>query len=147
MSVAAAAYALARLRRWLWLASAVVAGACVWGIALLAQVGTRGDWASALFVHVGLQLALAAAFMALEPHLATPDHEAAPDWIATAALAALSVLAVLALGGARHDAQWNLFAVATMAILALTAWRSAPAAGAAVLAGTVALGAMPPGPA
>ena len=141
--VAAAAYALARLRRWLWLASAVVAGACVWGIALLAHVGhPTADWASALFVHVGLQLALAAAFMALEPHLATPDHEAAPDWIATAALAALSLLAVLTLGGARTDAQWTLFAAVAMAILALTAWRSAPAAGAAVLAGTVALGAI-----
>ena len=141
--VAAAAYALARLRRWLWLASTVVAGACVWGIALLAHVGhPTADWASALFVHVGLQLALAAACMALEPHLATPDPEAAPDWIATAALAALSLLAVLTLGGARYDAQWTLFAAIAMAILALTAWRSAPAAGAAVLAGTVALGAI-----
>ena len=141
--VAAAAYALARLRRWLWLASAVVAGAFVWGAVMLAQIGgAAGDWSSALFVHVALQLALAAAFMALEPHLATPDHEAAPDWIATAALAALSVLAILALAGARHDAQWTLFAVAAMAILALTAWRSAPAAAAAALAGTVALGAI-----
>jgi len=142
-AVAAAAYALARLRRWLWLASAVVAGAFLWGAVLLTQVGDpAGDWASALFVHVALQLGLAAVFMALEPHLATPDHEAVPDWIATAALAALSVLAILALAGARHDGQWTLFAVAAMAGLALTAWRSAPAAGAAALAGAVALGAI-----
>src|SRR5262245_33590611 len=141
--VAAAAYALARLRRWLWLASAVVVGALVWGAVLLAQVANpTGDWASALFVHVGLQLALAACFMALEPHLATPDHEATPDWIATSALAVLSVLAILALAGARYDAQWTLFAAAAMAILALTGWRSAPAAAAAVLAGAVALGAV-----
>jgi uncharacterized membrane protein len=143
VAVAAAAYALARLRRWLWLASAVVAGAFVWGAVMLAQTGgAAGDWSSALFVHVALQLALAAAFMALEPHLATPDHEAAPDWIATAALAALSVLAILALAGARYDAQWTLFTVAAAAILALTAWRSAPAAAAAALAGAVALGAI-----
>ncbi len=142
-AVAAAAYALARLRRWLWLASAVVAGAFVWGAVLLAQVANpAGDWASALFVHVGVQLALAAAFMALEPHLATPDHEATPDWIATAALTALAVLAILALAGARYDAQWTLFAAAAMAILALTGWRSAPAAAAAALAGAVALGAI-----
>src|SRR5262245_49880807 len=141
--VAAAAYALARLRRWLWLASAVVVGALVWGAVLLAQVANpTGDWASALFVHVGLQLALAAAFMALEPHLATPDHEATPDWIATSALAVLSVLAILALAGARYDAQWTLFAAAVMAILALTGWRSAPAAAATALAGAVALGAI-----
>ena len=142
-AVAAAAYALARLRRWLWLASAVVVGAFVWGAVLLAQVANpAGDWASALFVHVGVQLALAAAFMALEPHLATPDHEATPDWIATAALTALAVLAILALAGARYDAQWTLFAAAAMAILALTGWRSAPAAAAAALAGAVALGAI-----
>ena len=87
------------LRCPLWLASAVVAGAFVWGVVMLAQTGgAAGDWSSALFVHVALQLALAAVFMALEPHLATPDHEATPDWIATAALAALSVLAILGTG-------------------------------------------------
>ena len=125
--VAAAAFALARLRRWLWLAAAVVAGAVVWGVALLGQVGlATGGWASALFVHVAVQMALAAAFIALEPHLATRDEDASPDWIATIALAALSMLAVLALGGGRFDAQWGAFAVVCMAILALTAWRSAP---------------------
>ena len=101
-----------------------------------------GGWASALFVHVGLQLALAAAFIALEPHLATRDEDATPDWIATGALAALSVLAVLALGAGRFDAQWTIFAAVAMAILALTSWRSAPAAAAAALAGFVSLGAI-----
>ena len=142
--VAGAAYALARFRRWLWLAAAVVVGVFFWGLALMGQVGggIAGDWASALFVHVGLQLALAAAFIALEPHLATPDEDAAPDPIAAAALAALSVLAVLALGAGRFDTQWTLFAVAAMAILTLTSWRSAPAAAAAALAGFVSLGAI-----
>jgi uncharacterized membrane protein len=146
--VAAAAMALARLRRWLWLATAVVAGAFVWGLALLTQVQIAqtgldaGPWSTALFVHVTQQLALAAGFMALEPYLATPDEEATPDWIAAIALAALSGLAVLALGAARFDAQWGSFATVVMAILALTAWRSAPAATAAVLAGVVALGAI-----
>jgi uncharacterized membrane protein len=139
--VAGAAYALARLRRWLWLASAAVTGAVVWGCVLLAQVGdgAAGMWTSALFVHVAMQLALAAAFMALEPHLATPDAAAEPDWIATLALAALTLLAVLALAAARMDAQWTTFAVLAMAILTITAWRSAPAAAAVVLAGIVAL--------
>ena len=52
------------------------------------------------------------------------------------------LLAILALAGARYDAQWTLFAAIAMAILALTAWRSAPAAAAAALAGTIALGAI-----
>ena len=141
--VAAAAYALARLRRWLWLAAAVVAGAFLWGLAIGAGTnGIAGDWTSALFVFTGLQLALAAAFMALEPHLATPDAEANPDWVAAAALATLSLLAALALFAGRFDAQWTIFAAVAMAVLALTSWRSAPAAAAAVLAGLVSLGAI-----
>jgi uncharacterized membrane protein len=139
--VAGAAYALARLRRWLWLAFAAVAGAIVWGFALLGQTGdgTAALWTHALFVHVAVQLALAAVFMALEPHLATTDADAEPDWIATLALAALTLLAVLALAAARMDAAWTAFAIVAMATLAATAWRSAPAASAAPLAGIVAL--------
>jgi len=141
--VAAAAYALARLRRWLWLAAAVVAGTVLWGLAMLGPAGNVGSvWSSALFVHVALQLALAAMFVAVEPHLATRDEEAAVDPVASAALAALTGLAVLALAAARFDAQWTLFALVAMAVLAATGWRSAPAAAAATFAGIVALGAI-----
>ena len=142
--VAGAAYVLARLRRWLWLASAAVAGALVWGFALLAPASSvaAGEWAFALLVHVSLQLALAAAFMAIEPHLATPDPAAEPDWIATLALAALAVLAILALAATRTHEQWTTFAVVALAILGLTAWRSAPAAAAGILAGIVTLSAI-----
>ena len=142
--VATAAYALARLRRWLWLAAAVVAGAFVWGLALTATAGEGSApmWASALFVHAGLQLALAAAFMGLEPHLGTAEEAAEPDWIAGAALAALTVLAVLALDAAPSHGQWATFAAIAIAILTATAWRSAPAAAAAPLAGIVALAAI-----
>jgi uncharacterized membrane protein len=139
--VAAAAYALARLRRWLWLACAAVAGAMAWGLALVDPVttGAAGPWPLALIVHAGAQLALAAAFIAIEPHLATADAEAAPDWIAILALAALSGLAVRVLRAPIAHELWLAFAAAAIAILGLTAWRSAPAAGAAVLGGGVAL--------
>jgi uncharacterized membrane protein len=142
--VASAAYALARLRRWLWLAAVTVAGAVIWGLTLTGTVDLGGEhlWSAALFVHIAIQLALAAACMAVEPHLATSDDAAEPDWIAAAALAALTVLAVLALGAARMDVGWTAFAVAAMAILSAAAWRSAPAAAAAPLAGIVALGAI-----
>jgi uncharacterized membrane protein len=140
--LATAAYALARLRRWLWLAVAVVAGVLIWGLSLLSAIGAGGgDWTLALFVHVAVQLALAAAFLAIEPHLATPDAAGTPDWIATAALFALSVLAILALGAGRWHGQWSAFAVAGMALLALTSALSAPAAAAGSLAGLVALAA------
>jgi uncharacterized membrane protein len=140
-AVAAAAYALARLRRWLWLACAAVAGAIAWGFALMEPVstGAAGPWALALAVHIGVQLALAAAFIAIEPHLTTDDADAAPDWIATLALAALTALVVRALREPIPHEQWLAFALAAIAILGVTAWRSAPAAGAAVLAGIVAL--------
>lgn len=143
--VAASAYALARLRRWLWLAAAVVAGCVLWGFALATSASAADAapaWTSALLVHTALQLALAGVFMAVEPHLTVPDEQAFPDWIATAALAALSALAIVAIGQAAFDAQWGTFAVAAVAILAATAWRSAPAATAAALAGAVVLGAI-----
>jgi uncharacterized membrane protein len=148
--VAAAAHALARLRRWLWLAAAAVTGAVAWGVALLAptveQVAAVAapatTWTSAVFVHIGLQLALAATFMAIEAHAGTREEDATPDWIATVALAAFALLAVAALGVARTDGQWTLFALATMAILLATAWRSAPCAAAMALSGLVALGAI-----
>ena len=142
--VAGAAYMLARLRRWLWLAAGTVAGALIWGFVLLSLVSSaaHGEWTSALLVHVSLQLVLAAAFMAIEPHLVTPDPAAEPDWIATLALAALAVLAILTLEATRAHDQWTAFAVLLLAILGLTAWRSAPAASAGVLAGIVALSAI-----
>ncbi|NJO23918.1 MAG: DUF2339 domain-containing protein [Sphingomonadales bacterium] len=140
--VAGAAYALARLRRWLWLAVATVAGAAIWGFALTEGVDLPGEntWASALLVHVAIQLMLAAVFVAIEPHLAVIDDAAEPDWIAAAALGVLTVLAVLALGMARVNVAWTSFVVVAMVILVATAWRSAPAAVAAAFAGVVALG-------
>ncbi len=45
--VAGAAYALARLRRWLWLAASAVAGGVIWGLVLIDPVSAplAGSWA------------------------------------------------------------------------------------------------------
>ena len=136
--VASAAYGLARVRRWLWLATSVVVGALLWGLAL----ATAGDPAAAhpAMVHALVQLALAAAFIAVEPHLDIADPDARPDWVATACLAGLTLLVCFVLGATRTtDAGWLLFATSATALLAATGWRSLPAASASVLAGLVVL--------
>jgi uncharacterized membrane protein len=140
--VAASAYLLARTRKWLWLASAAVAGAFVWGLTLLPAITIGGTLLglSAPETHSILQLALAAAFLAYEPHLGLQDSKAEPDMIATVALAALSLLALLVLGPHTLDmTSTTFFATIIIAILGATAWLSAPASAAAVFAGVIAL--------
>ncbi len=139
--VAAAAYWLARARRYLWLAACVVAGVVVWGLLLAgAPQVSQATWTTALFVHAIVQLALAAVFMALEPHSGTTDDSATIDWIGSAALAALTALAIVILASTRFAADgWLLFAMAAMTILAGTAYRVPAVAAAAVLAGLMAL--------
>ncbi len=141
--VSAAAYWLARTRRWLWLAACVVAGAVVWTLPMLpilARIGSADTLAA--YAHGLVQLGLAALFMAIEPHLGRPDRESSPDWIASAALAALGVVSAMMLFAARFDsAGWTLFVVASVALLLFTAYRSSPAAVASCIAGLVALAA------
>jgi uncharacterized membrane protein len=140
--VAAAAYLLARTRKWLWLANAAVAGAFVWGLTLLPAMtfGGTAFGLSAPALHCILQLALAAGFLAYEPHLGQQDSKADADTIATAALAALTLLVVLVLGPHTTDmTSTTLLATIIIAILGATAWFSAPAAAAAILASVVAL--------
>jgi uncharacterized membrane protein len=137
--VSASAFVLARVRHWLWLALASVAGVVLWGLALAQPIG--GTWESAAFVHALIQLGLTVAFFAVEPHVASPDTKSKPDIIAGGALAALTLLVVwvLATNGMRTGSgtEWGLFAAIAIALLAGTAWLSAPSAAAAVFAGIV----------
>lgn len=135
--VAASAHGLARLRRWLWLAAFAVGGAFLWGLPYLDQAAAGSyEWARAGFAHVLLQLALAAIFMALEPHLGVKDEEAQVDQVATGALLALAVLAAAMLADSRFEAVgWVPFAAAAAGILAATGWLSPPAAAGAAFAG------------
>lgn len=143
--VAAAAYALARTRGWLWLAMSAVTGATLWGLALLAEAAgpltvDTLTLTNATLVHILVQLGLAAFFMAYEPHLARRDEAAEPDPIASGALAAMTFL-IAAFLVAVSFSYWGWIPAATVAIVILTAmgWLAAPAAGAVLLAGAAAL--------
>ena len=135
--VAAAAYVLARTRNWLWLAAAAVTGAFVWGGLLLDQGGYAS---SAVAAHTLVQMALAALFLAIEPHLGQQDSKATPDLVATAALAAMTLLAVGVTAAPDLGLSFvTMFAAVAIAILGTTAWMAAPAAAAALFGGVIAL--------
>lgn len=147
--VAASAYGLARMRRWLWLAAFAVGGAFIWGLPYIDQAAAGSfEWARAGYAHVLLQLALAAIFMAIEPHLGVKDEEATIDQVATAALLAMAVLVVAMLADSRFEAVgWVPLAAVAAGILLAAAWVSPPAAAGAALAGlpVVAVAAFWPG--
>jgi uncharacterized membrane protein len=142
--VAASAYGLARLRRWLWLAALAVAGAFLWGLPFLDHMlPGDGDWTLAGYTHVLVQLVLASLFLAIEPNIGMRDDVAAPDPVASPALGALTLLAMAMLLQSRYGAGALVpFAVATAAILSATAYVTPPAAAAAPFAGLVALAAV-----
>ena len=143
--VAAAAYGLARLRRWLWLAASVVAGVTVWGLLLLMTPGAEDVvlWVPAAMIHTLVQLALAAAFMGVEPSLGRREEDADPDWVAHAALGALSALTVIVLAdGLPGNGTYVIHALVAIAILAAVAFLSLPVAGAILLAGGITLATM-----
>ncbi len=141
--VAAATMGLAQLRRWLWLAAMAVGGAGLWGVPFLLKLGSGSEWRIAGYVHVILQLALAAYFLAVQPNRGTTDRNARPEPVSFAALGALSVLAIVFLAAGRFELETSIpFALAAVGILAGAAWFSAPAVGAALLAGLVLLAAV-----
>jgi uncharacterized membrane protein len=135
--VAASAYGLARLRKWLWLAAFAVAGAFLWGLPYLTGAAAgASDWTFAGYMHVLLQLALAAAFIAVEPHLGAKDEDAVPDRVAGGALLAMAILAVAMVADSNSElGGWVPFAAAAAGLLLAAAWLSAPAAFGAALAG------------
>jgi uncharacterized membrane protein len=142
--VAAAAYGLARLRQWLWLAGGVVMGAVVWGLLLLLSEGPAAQgWLTAVMTHTLAQLALAAFFMGWEPHIGRTDEEAAPDPIGHLALAALTALVLVVLmadtAGPPRPVVLTLIAAGILCWVGLL---SAPVAGALLMAGVAALGMM-----
>ncbi|WP_460452117.1 DUF2339 domain-containing protein [Alsobacter sp. SYSU BS001988] len=132
--VAAAGYAQARLRRWLWLARAAALGAGTWGVAF---IGIGDPWL-ACATHIVVQTALAAFFLALEPYRGQPDAQGAPDLFALTVLAAFAALAGLALQEPGLGAVRPVLGGFAFAVQLATALAVAPASGAAILAAAVA---------
>jgi len=148
LPIAIAAYVLARLRRWLWLALATAAGGFAWSFLLSGQ--SHGahllDAYHAALVMLVSQAALAAAFMAIAPHRGGADEDAGFDPSASGVLAGFSALAVLALvqpaDAFGFDAWWIAAASALIAVLAITGALAATVASAIALAGALALAAL-----
>jgi uncharacterized membrane protein len=142
--VAAAAYALARLRSWPLVGVGAVAGAFAWGIVLtMLPASQLLATVPAQMTHALIQLALGAYFLCFVPFGDTADDDAWPDPIAAIGMLALVVMTIAAIGSMqpRLPDYVPLIAVA-LAILAATGMMRAPAAFTLLLAGLVTLAAM-----
>lgn len=139
--VAGAAYALSRLRAWLWLAAGVVAGAAAWGFVLLIAASQPSAVSlTAGMTHVLLQLALATFFICIEPHVGRADTDAAPDPVGMTALLVLFALAVGAVVIDHSESSRSVaFALIAIGTLAATGFMIAPVAAATVLSGALAV--------
>ena len=142
--VVSAAYALARLRRWLWLAAAAALGAGLWTLLLAANSPVTG--VDAAYGCLIVQLALAGLAFAILPHRGESDKTAEFDPVASIVLVGFALLAIVVLAGGALDvsfrSSWIVASVAAMAILAFVGAQAAPAAAASGAAGLVALAAM-----
>ncbi len=137
--VAAAAYLLARTRRWRWLASATVIGVALWAwLMAIADQAASPEAPLAAAVFTFIQLALAAIFLAVEPYLGQRDDEATFDRFAAVALAALTAIGALIILTPQLDFNSRqMFAVVSIALLTATAWRIASVAVAGSIAATL----------
>jgi uncharacterized membrane protein len=131
--VAFAAYGLARLRLWRWLALAAATGAIVWTIALAFD-------APPAMAHLLIQTVLAAAFLVADPHRRTPDHAATLDGFAAGVLGAFALLTVVVAANPSSGTGRPVFATLEAALLLGLAIRFAPAAAGAAAAALVGVG-------
>jgi uncharacterized membrane protein len=153
--VAAAAYGLARIRGWPWLALATAAGAALWARLIL----DLGDHDAEAATHIAVQSGLAAVLLGVGPHRGRADREASPDWLGTGVLLVFAWLAGDLLAGGSWMAWWLagdvqaegpagfdtfgagrvVFAAAEIAILGMAGLMAAPVAAALLAAGAVAV--------
>jgi uncharacterized membrane protein len=110
-----AAYALSRIRRWLWLACAAAVGAGLWSVAFALQ-GSQNFFHAAL-VHTLVSMALAAVFIAWLPHATTSDEDARLDPVATAVLGGFAAVAAFVLWNGMLHGQFDLTATILAALI------------------------------
>jgi len=141
--VCAAAYGLARLRRWLWLAIAAALGAAAWqGLFLLEAEGFNLAFAHAALAHLAVETALVLIAFVFAPHLEKP-LEQKTDQIATlaalaCAAATMIVLAATSFAGG-FGALWIVAALFVVTGLAFAGLVIPAAASATAAAGIVVL--------
>src|SRR5271156_5901387 len=142
--VVAAAYWLARARHWLWLARSAAAGGGLWSLVLFAGAQSV-DFYHATLACLVLQIALASAFLAIQPHRDRRDETAGFDAPASLALAGLTIVGLLIFHihniAEAADIFWVAAIVVVVAALVLAGVLAAPVAVAVGLAGVVALAA------
>lgn len=97
--VAAAAYGLARLRRWLWLAVAAAAGGGLWAV-IFALTWERSspalqDFFYGALLQLILQAAMALYILAYEPYRNGQHDEAKIHWLPTLTGAGVAILAMV----------------------------------------------------
>jgi uncharacterized membrane protein len=132
-----AAYSVARLRLWKWLAVSAAVGAIAWTVPL----GFGREVAPAM-AHLVLQTVLAGLFLVADPHRRTRDAEARLDPLAASVLGAFALMAVFVAGSHWAGTARPVVATVQAAVLLGLALRFAPAAAGAAAAAFVALGTM-----
>ncbi len=146
--VCAAAYALARVRRWLWLAIAAGIGATLWqGLLLLGIDGANGiDFSLASLAHLLIESALALIAFVVAPHLFAPQDGEPTDFVSSAAALACMAVAIIVFAAEAQQGgsgpAWILAAAVVAAMLGLTGFRFPAAAVASAGAGAVILAAL-----
>ncbi len=132
--VSAASYALARLRRWLWLALATAIGGGLWafGFILSMNGGDSTGFFQAGALHVLIAGAMAAWFISVDPWRGSDPATSPVDPAAVLVPAGFAVIAqFLLFTGAQYGqfgTGWMAFAAAVTLLLAVTGLASAPAA-------------------
>jgi uncharacterized membrane protein len=131
--VTASAYALARLRNWLWLALSTAAGGWLWAAAMTSGATSSASGEHAALAHGVIQLAFACFIFALDRHAATPDESTEPSALALAVPAAFAAAAALTLQSlastTSDNTAWIVAAGLDIVLLAVTGLKAAPAAG------------------
>ena len=139
VAAAGAAYGLARIRGWLWLAIVTAVGAGLWA-RLIMDLGGHAPEAAA---HLVFQTALAAVLVIIGPHRNRGDEVEELDWLGTGILAAFAVLSCeLLTNGDNLGSARVPFAGVMLAIMGYAGLRIAPAAAGVLTGAAVAVAAL-----